>query len=195
MSVYTTTILTLVRQLGTGENLKEQIESAASKIFDFDYNIYNCNHISNNFKSYFEKQFLQKYLQYEIGFETVELFKINLESKLNLLLPKYNLLFETFDKLAESNLIGEREKTQRKTGSKSAASSLPEQMLSNGTIGDFTNLGIADNSEISRSDESIEHLRDKGLASVNDINLMSEFYNLFNTFLDEFKILFMSLYY
>lgn len=125
----------------------------------------------------------------------MELFKINLESKLNLLLPKYNLLFETFDKLAESNLIGEREKSQRKTGSKSAASSLPEQMLSNGTIGDFTNVGIADNSEISRSDESIEHLRDKGLASVNDINLMSEFYNLFNTFLDEFKILFMSLYY
>lgn len=195
MSVYTTTILTLVRQLGTGENLKEQIESAARKIFDFDYNIYNCNHISNNFKAYFEKQFLQKYLQYEIGFETVELFKINLESKLNLILPKYNLLFETFDKLAESNLIGEREKSQRKTGSKSAASSLPEQMLSNGTIGDFTNVGIADNSEISRSDESIEHLRDKGLASVNDIDLMSEFYNLFNTFLDEFKILFMSLYY
>lgn len=195
MSVYTTTILTLVRQLGNGENLKEQIESAASQIFDFDYNIYNCNYISNNFKCYFEKQFLQKYLQYEIGFETVELFKINLESKLNLLLPKYNLLFETFDKLAESNLIGEREKSQRKTGSKSAASSLPEQMLSNGTIGDFTNVGIADNSEISRSDESIEHLRDKGLASVNDINLMSEFYNLFNTFLDEFKILFMSLYY
>lgn len=195
MSVYTTTILTLVRQLGTGKNLKEQIESAASQIFDFDYNIYNCNHISKNFKPYFEKQFLQKYLQYEIGFETVELFKINLESKLNLILPKYNLLFETFDKLAESNLIGEREKSQRKTGSKSAASSLPEQMLANGTIGDFTNVGIADNSEISRSDESIEHLRDKGLASVNDINLMSEFYNLFNTFLDEFKILFMSLYY
>ena len=195
MSVYTTTILNLVRQFGTGANLKEQIESARQQIFDFDYNLYNCSNISSDFKGYFEKQFLQKYLQYEIGFETVELFKINLETKLNLIVPKYNLLFETFDKMHETNLIGESEKSQRKTGSKSAASSLPEQMLTVGEVGDFTSVGIADNSEISRSDESIEHLHDKGLASVNDINLMNEFYNLFNAFLDEFKILFMSLYY
>ena len=195
MSVYTTTILNLVRQFGTGATLKEQINTARSKIFDFDYNLYNCSNISSDFKSYFEKQFLQKYLQYEIGFETVELFKLNLETKLNLILPKYNLLFETFDKIHETNLIGESEKSQRKTGSKSAATSLPEQMLAVGEVGDFSSLGVADNSEISRSDESIEHLRDKGLAVANDIDVMNEFYNIFNQFIDEFKILFMSLYY
>lgn len=195
MSVYTTTVLNLIRQFGTGDTLKEQINSARSKIFDFDYNLYNCSNISNDFKGYFEKQFLQKYLQYEIGFETVELFKLNLESKLNLILHKYNLLFEAFDKMHETNLIGESEKSQRKTGSKSAATSLPEQMLAVGEIGDFASLGVADNSEISRSDESIEHLHDKGLAIANDIDVMNEFYNIFNDFLDEFKILFMSLYY
>lgn len=195
MSVYTTTILNLVRQFGTGANLKEQINTARSKIFDFEYNLYNCSNISSDFKAYFEKQFLQKYLQYEIGFETVELFKLNLETKLNLILPKYNLLFEAFDKMHDTNLIGESEKSQRKTGSKSAATSLPEQMLAVGEIGDFASLGVADNSEISRSDESIEHLHDKGLAVANDIDVMNEFYNIFNDFLDEFKILFMSLYY
>lgn len=195
MSVYTTTLLNLIRQFGTGATLKEQINTARSKIFDFDYNLYNCSNISSDFKGYFEKQFLQKYLQYEIGFETVALFKINLETKLNLILPKYNLLFEAFDKMHKTNLIGECEKSQRKTGSKSAASSLPEQMLATGEVGDFTSVGIADNSEISRSDESIEHFRDKGLSTANDIDVMNEFYNIFNQFLDEFKILFMSLYY
>lgn len=195
MSVYTTTVLNLVRQFGTGNSLKEQINSARTKIFDFDYNLYNCTQISKDFKSYFECQFIFKYLQYEVGFETVELFKINLESKLNLILPKYNLLFEAFEKIAASNLIGESESTQRKTGQKSAASSLPEQILAVGEIGDFASVGIADNSEISRSDESIEHLHDKGLAFANDINFNNEFYNIFNQFLDEFKILFMSLYY
>lgn len=58
-------------------------------IFDFDYDL-----SKNVSRETFEKNILNHYLMRRINFETVTLFKIMLENKLNEILPKYNILFD-----------------------------------------------------------------------------------------------------
>lgn len=58
-------------------------------IFDFDYDL-----SKNVSRETFEKNILNHYLMRRINFETVTLFKIMLENKLNEIMPKYNILFD-----------------------------------------------------------------------------------------------------
>ena len=58
-------------------------------IFDFDYDL-----SENVSRETFEKNILNHYLMRRINFDTVTLFKIMLENKLNEIMPKYNILFD-----------------------------------------------------------------------------------------------------
>lgn len=68
----------------------QQIVNSNVKIFDFDYPIFR-----KEFKDEFEKMFIDYFFFEEIAHETVGQFKKRLESKLNLVMPKYNKLFES----------------------------------------------------------------------------------------------------
>ena len=59
-------------------------------LFDFSYNLYD-----NSLKQYFEEKFKQHFFLYEIGFETVGLFKQQLQMTLNDIYPYYKQLYET----------------------------------------------------------------------------------------------------
>ena len=59
-------------------------------LFDFSYNLYD-----NSLKPYFEEKFKQHFFLYEIGFETVGLFKQQLQMSLNEIYPYYKQLYET----------------------------------------------------------------------------------------------------
>lgn len=58
-------------------------------IFDFNYPL-----TTNLNKADFEVRFIKHFLTRRIGFDTVVLFKIYLEDKLNLIMPRYNLLID-----------------------------------------------------------------------------------------------------
>ena len=60
------------------------------KLFDFPYNLYD-----NDLKPWFEEKFFQHFMFYEIGFESVAMFKQRLMSKLNDIFPYYKQLYET----------------------------------------------------------------------------------------------------
>ena len=60
------------------------------KLFDFPYNLYD-----NDLKPWFEEKFFQHFLFYEIGFDSVAMFKQRLMSKLNDIFPYYKQLYET----------------------------------------------------------------------------------------------------
>ncbi len=60
------------------------------KLFDFAYPI-----VDSNWKKEFEKLFIDHYYFYEIGLETVDRFKHYLKSRLNLVMPYYNELYDT----------------------------------------------------------------------------------------------------
>ena len=60
------------------------------KLFDFPYNLYD-----NDLKPWFEEKFYQHFMFYEIGFDSVAMFKQRLMSKLNDIFPYYKQLYET----------------------------------------------------------------------------------------------------
>ena len=54
-------------------------------LFNFSYNLYD-----NSLKPFFEEKLKQHFLLYEIGFDTVGLFKNRLKTKLNEIYPYLN---------------------------------------------------------------------------------------------------------
>lgn len=73
----------------------EIITASREKIFDFSYPVYDTSH-----KPELEKKILKHYYTREIGAETVGLWKLWLNERLNLIMPKYNKLY-----LAESQTM------------------------------------------------------------------------------------------
>lgn len=234
MSVYTTTfeIISFDDEL----SLNERIEKLRGVLFDFDYYLPLNQYYTEDFKKYFETCFINKYFFNEIGSETITRFKQRLQSKILEITPQYSLMFEALNKIDFDTLLDTREikgnrnneinenssnnkeaenKHQGKTGNKTASSNLPENMLNSGTIGDFTNVGYANNATITRGDdeslntnfanetvtktikENNEYKETERSTSQFDLlKLMNNDFNtFFEKFLNEFKILFMSIYY
>ena len=70
--------------------LRYLYEDENFNLFDFPYNLYN-----NDLKPWFEEKFYQHFMFYEIGFDTIGMFKQRLMSKLNDIYPYYKQLYET----------------------------------------------------------------------------------------------------
>ena len=70
--------------------LRYLYEDENFNLFDFPYNLYN-----NDLKPWFEEKFFQHFMFYEIGFDTIAMFKQRLKAKLNDIYPYYRQLYET----------------------------------------------------------------------------------------------------
>lgn len=66
------------------------IEKARTKVFDFDFPIYD-----ESYRSVLETKILNHYYTREIGFETVGLWKHFLNMRLNEIMPYYNQLYKS----------------------------------------------------------------------------------------------------
>lgn len=71
-------------------NVDEVIRSSLFKIFDFEFPIFD-----ESYRSVLETKILKHYYTREIGFETVGLWKMKLNTKLNEIMPYYNKLYES----------------------------------------------------------------------------------------------------
>lgn len=72
------------------ENVNTIIGKAAPRVFNFDFPIYD-----EAYRPELEKKILRHFYTREIGYETVGLWKLKLEDKLNLIMPYYNKLYES----------------------------------------------------------------------------------------------------
>lgn len=70
--------------------LRYLYEDEKFNLFDFPYNLYD-----NDLKPWFEEKFFHHFMFYEIGFDSVAMFKQRLMSKLNDIFPYYKQLYET----------------------------------------------------------------------------------------------------
>lgn len=96
MSTYTTQLRWIVEQYtydNADKTLSERINLALPKLFDFDYPIWQ-----EGYRTTLERKIVMHYINKEIGLETVALFKLYLEERLNLIMPYYNSLYETVAK-------------------------------------------------------------------------------------------------
>ncbi len=87
----------------SGMNTKEFIEEGRKVLFDFKYPIFD-----ENYKGVYETNFIRNFYMKEIGFETEDLFKFQLETWLIINMPYYNKLYESelldFDPLINSEM-------------------------------------------------------------------------------------------
>lgn len=96
MSNYTTEVRFVCETLagydmsqGYGK-VSEIIDKSWNKVFDFNFPIFD-----NSYKEALCKKILMHYYTREIGFETVGLWKLKLETKMNEIMPYYNKLYES----------------------------------------------------------------------------------------------------
>jgi hypothetical protein len=71
-------------------SIPDKIEKGRTKLFDFDYPIFD-----EEYRQTFETHFIRNFYMREIGFETEELFKFNLENWLIINMPYWNNMFES----------------------------------------------------------------------------------------------------
>lgn len=95
MSKYTIMIKDIVNNYSiTSENkdIDSKLDVARNYLFDFDYPV-----IDEATKKRIEIAILKHYYMREIAFETVGIFKIKLNDRLNLIMPRYNALYNKQD--------------------------------------------------------------------------------------------------
>lgn len=92
MSNYTTQVRWIVENCTpdlAGQPLTARITASVPKIFDFDFPIFEESH-----RLELCRKILLHYITKEIGLETVGLWKLFLNERLNLIMPYYNNLYE-----------------------------------------------------------------------------------------------------
>ena len=143
-----------------GKSEDEKIKSydlakyGKSVIFDFSYPLSNKVN-----KAKFEEMILNKFLMRRIGFETVNAFKIQLNVKLNEIMPKYNKLFD----IAENWNIFDGEEYER---------TFEESRIDNGTSSN----NMSTNSD-NTSDRRYSNVPQNEIEDIKDGSYMTD-YNL-----------------
>lgn len=90
------------------------ITAALPKVFDFDFPIFD-----ETYRSLLETKILKHYYTREIGLETVGLWKLKLDTKLNEIMPFYNQLYKSalldFNPLYDVDLTRDHKLTKKET--------------------------------------------------------------------------------
>jgi hypothetical protein len=116
MAQYTITLKEIVDlyALDGATNLRDKIELARPKIFDFDYPFYD-----ETKRADFETDFIRNFFMREIGFETEEYWKFQLENYLRINMGYWNNLFKSelinFDPLANTKTDSTHDQTNNQT--------------------------------------------------------------------------------
>ena len=215
MSKYTTevrficeTAAGLTESAGASK-IDEIITKAAPVVFNFDWPIFD-----EAYRLGLEKKILRHYYTREIGEETVGLWKLRLEDRLNLVMPKYNQLYESAK--LEFNPFYDVDYTRQGTNSGEGTSSgtttstgnnmhsdTPQNGLEsvlNGeylTDADVSNGESSSSSHNSRSGEFQENIRGK-MPGASYSRLLKEyrqtFLNIDRMVIDELNDLFMGVW-
>lgn len=137
-----------------GKDDKTKIKDLASvgrtTFFDFDYPL-----TENITKEQFETMILNRFLMRRIGFDTLNAFKIQLNVKLNSIMPLYNKMF---DALENWNIFndGERE-TKQGTDNRTTSNTSNNSLTNNSTT---QNTSTSDRRKSELPQDQLQNLRD-----------------------------------
>ena len=113
MSSYTTQLRFICESLtGHSESVgyndtREVITAAIPLVFDFDFPIFDENH-----RNTLCSKIIAHYYNDEIAYETVGLFKFNLRTKMNEIMPYYNTLYTFAEKAFKENIMNTKNITK-----------------------------------------------------------------------------------
>lgn len=172
MSKYTTELRFICEQFaGCSEsqgyqNINTVISAAIPKVFDFDFPIFD-----ESYRNVLCTKILRHYYTREICEETVGLWKLRLETKLNEIMPYYNQLYKS--ELLDFNPLYDTDMTTENTGSKEETTEKAEKDTANKKGGNEYNRTNTDNAnthnestaESTANDNSSEDSSSKDLYS------------------------------
>lgn len=109
------------------------INTALPKIFDFDFPIFD-----ENYRKILEKKIVYHYYTRELGYETVGLWKLKLQTKLQEIMPYYNKLYESelieFNPLYSHDLYTKRDNTKTEDRDKTDGNTRTLNTLNTSTL-------------------------------------------------------------
>lgn len=132
------------------QKIKDLAKYGRSTFFDFDYPL--SNYVN---KEKFECMILNHFLMRRIGFDTLAAFKIQLNVKLNEIMPVYNKMFEA---LENWNIFRDGEKTERSGYDNRIMENTTENELENNSNTESSDISDRRNSELPQNE--LESLRD-----------------------------------
>lgn len=134
-------------------SVDDVIEKAIPSIFDFNFPIFD-----ENYRYVIEKKILKHYYTREIGLETVGMWKLKLDTKLNEIMPYYNELYKTqlikFNPLYDTDI--ERVHTTRKNGNNETTNTEERNTRYSSTTDSDRNIESTSNNS-SREDGNFEN--------------------------------------
>jgi hypothetical protein len=137
-----------------GKNEKTKIKDLAKEgrttFFDFDYPLTN-----NITKEQFETMILNKFIMRRIGYDTLTAFKLQLNVKLNSIMPIYNKMF---DALENWNIFNDGEVTTETGTDERQTTNTTQNTLSNSSTTQSSSTSDRRNSEMPQ--DQLENLRD-----------------------------------
>lgn len=117
------------------QSVNEIINQSYAKIFDFDFPIFD-----ENYRPLLCKKILKHFYTREIGEETVGLWKLRLDTRMNEIMPYYNQLYESelikFNPMYDVDLT--RDHTLRSDGTREFEENTTDNVRDNGTQNDTT---------------------------------------------------------
>jgi hypothetical protein len=149
-------------------DVKNIIELSRPKIFNFEYPIFD-----ETYREVLETKILKHFYTREIGFESVGLWKLKLDTKMNEIMPYYNLLYSS--SLLEFNPLYTKDLTRKKDVEINKADNLVSSQEVNNTVNrDTTSVtNETDNAVDSRNvDGSVSNVgSENGTSSVDTVNV------------------------
>ncbi len=137
-----------------GKDEKTKIKNLAKEgrttFFDFDYPLTN-----NITKEQFETMILNKFIMRRIGYDTLTAFKLQLNVKLNSIMPIYNKMF---DALENWNIFNDGEVTTETGTDERQTTNTTQNTLSNSSTTQSSSTSDRRNSELPQ--DQLENLRD-----------------------------------
>ena len=130
--------------------IKDLAKEGRTTFFDFDYPLTN-----NITKEQFETMILNKFIMRRIGYDTLTAFKLQLNVKLNSIMPLYNKMF---DALENWNIFNDGEVTTETGTDERQTTNTTQNTLSNSSTTQSSSISDRRNSELPQ--DQLENLRD-----------------------------------
>lgn len=204
MSKYTMMIKDIVNDYSiTSEarDIDSKLDVARQYLFDFDYPV-----IDEATKKRIEIAILKHYYMREIAFETIGIFKIKLNDRLNLIMPRYNALYNKQDLslspyinsyLEESGLSSNEANTSVNNEDWQTTSDTPRGILTELKEGKYSSMAVYnENNDTTDNTSSSDYSRE--VNSLNGMTYADAFRNYFDNIIsideelvNEFSDLFM----
>lgn len=164
MSTYTTEVRYICDTYANIDNednhldlsIDDKINRSLPYIFDDSWNTYEVP-----YKEVLERKILRHFYTREIGFETVSLWKLKLNTKLAEIMPKYNMLYQNLDEI-KFKLLGniDLEEHTKTDGSSQSDSTSASDSTSNDSSNSVSNANQSGSSDGTGGSESWQTYND-----------------------------------